>query len=467
MKNNIFTYAYRGIVATVLFLVGKKKKIPEVYNLDNEIEAVNLNNTTENSSYTQRESGKPKIQLEVDKLHFRYKAKNSKGKIISSTFDANTIEAAKKFLEGEGLEVIEIKPRDKYDFDIVIGSQFTISELSFALTQISTYIKAGISLIDGVRVLAKQTENPQKRKIYEQIIYELLSGTSFSEALEKQPKCFPKLLINMVKTAELTGDLANVLDDMAEYYTAMDKTKKEIKSALAYPIAVMIFAVVVVAFVLVYVVPQYKSMFEGFGQELPKITVVTVAISEFLQTKLLYILAVIAVIVVLYIYLFKKSRLFRLTMQTFFLHVPGFKNIIMYSEVSMFTKTFASLLNHGVYITDSMDVLLKVSENEVYRNIISDTVKNLNAGGKISDSFKDNWAIPMVAYEMIVTGESTGKLGTMMDKVYHYYDDMYHNAINAIKSMMEPIIIVFLAGTVGLIILAVIVPMFTMYESLS
>ena len=151
-------------------------------------------------------------------------------------------------------------------------------------------------------------------------------------------------------------------------------------------------------------------------------------------------------------------------MQNIYLHTPVLKNIIMYSEISMFARTFGSLINHGVYITDSMDVLLNVSENEIYRNIIIETVKNLNSGGKISDAFKDNWAIPVVAYEMIVTGENTGELGTMMEKVADYYDSLHKNAVASVKSLIEPFLIIFLAGSVGLIILSVILPMFQMYE---
>ena len=225
---------------------------------------------------------------------------------------------------------------------------------------------------------------------------------------------------------------------------------------MTYPTVVLIFAIFVVVFVLVWVVPQYVTMFEGMDASLPAITVLVIKFSNFLQVHMLGIMIILIIILSLYIYLFKNVRSFRLMMQTFYLHLPVVKNIIMYSEVSMFSRTFASLINHGVFITDSMDVLLNVSENEVYRKIIADTVKNLNAGGKISEAFKDHWAFPIVAYEMIVTGENTGQLGTMMDKVAVYYDNLHTNAVNSIKSLIEPILIVFLAGTVGIIILSII-----------
>ena len=463
--NNVITYFYRGLFATIYFIFRKPKKIDEMFELDTEGQ-INMNPNDAFVKKTQSEFKELHEDL-YDKISFRYKAKNKDGKVINGTFDAYNIELAKKYLKNSELEVIDIAPRKKYDIDINIGNPLKIDELAFALTQLSTYIRAGITLVDSVRILAKQTEKPSKRKIYDMVVYDLLGGDDFSKALSKQPRVFPKLLINMTKTAELTGDLPNVLDEMAEYYTSIAKTRKEIKSAMTYPTIVLIFAVVVVAFVLIWIVPQYTTMFEGFGAELPAITVMTIAFSDFLRTHALGILLLIIAILLLYIYLFKNIRSFRKTMQNIYLHIPVLKNIIKYSELSMFARTFASLINHGVFITDSMDVLMNVSDNEIFRNIIMETIRNLNSGGKISDAFKDNWVIPVVAYEMIVTGENTGQLGTMLDKVADYYDNLHKNAVSSIKSLIEPFLIIFLAGSVGIIILAVIMPMFEMYSVIS
>ena len=470
MKNNIITYAYRGFFSLIYFIFGKKKKIEEMFKIDNE-NAINMDTNdvfAKNRTSSFKESNNEIANAELmDKIHFRYKAKNAKGKIVNGTFDAYNETQAKKYLANEGLEVTEIKVRSKYDFDISLGNPISMSELAFALTQISTYLRAGITLVDSVRILAKQTVKPAKRKVYDMVVYDLLGGDSFSTALSKQKKVFPKLLINMCKSAELTGDLPNVLDEMAAYYTSIDSTRKEIKSAMTYPTVVLIFAILVVVFVLVWVVPQYQTMFQGLDAPLPTITVWVINFSNFLQAHLLGILIILIIFLLLYLYLFRNVRSFRLLMQTFYLHLPVIKNIIMYSEVSMFSRTFASLINHGVYITDSMDVLLNVSENEVYRKIIEKTVYNLNLGGKISEAFKDHWAFPLVAYEMIVTGENTGQLGTMLDKVADYYDGLHRNSVNAIKSLIEPVLIVFLAGSVGIIILSIILPMFEMYKVIS
>ena len=460
--SKIITYSYRGLYSTICFIFFKKNKIAEMFEVDNE----NQVNMDANDAFVKRENNESSEKQEhlYDKIPFRYKAKKSDGKIINGTFDAYNIEQAKRFLSNNELEVLEIAPRKKYDIDINIGSPIPLAELAFALTQLSTYIRAGMTLVDSVRILAKQADKPAKRKVYDMIVYDLLSGDDFSKALSHQPDVFPKLLTNMSKSAELTGDLPNVLDEMAEYYTSITKTRKEIKSAMTYPTVVMIFAVLVVTFVLIWIVPQYTTMFKGFGAELPKITLITIAISDFLRQNLIGLVIILIIVLFLYIYLFKNVRSFRKTMQNIYLHLPVLKNIIMYSEISMFSRTFASLINHGVYITDSMDVLMNISENEIYRSIIIQTVKNLNSGGKISDAFKDHWAFPMVAYEMIVTGENTGELGTMMEKVADYYDSLHKNAVTSVKSLIEPFLIIFLAGSVGLIILAVILPMFQMYE---
>ncbi len=465
MKNNIITYAYRGFFSCIYFLIGKKDKIAAMFKIDDE-NAVNMD---VNNVFVKKEESAFKENSEelIEKLPFRYKAKNNLGKIVRGTFDAYNIEQAKKYLTSQGLEILEINVRKKFDFDITIGNPISMSELAFATAQISTYLKSGITLIDSVRILAKQTEKPAKKKIYDMIVYDLLAGDSFSTALSKQKKVFPKLLINMCKSAELTGDLPNVLDEMSSYYTSIDTTRKQIKSAMTYPTVVLIFSILVVAFVLIWVVPQYQSMFQGLDAQLPAITVLVINTSQFMQENLLGISLLIIVILSLYLYLFRNVRSFRYMMQTLYLHIPVIKNIIMYSEVSMFARTFGSLINHGVYITDSMDVLLNVSENEVYRRIISKTVDNLNSGGKISEAFKDHWAFPLVAYEMIVTGENTGQLGLMMEKVANYYDGLHTNAVNAIKSLIEPILIVFLAGSVGIIILSIILPMFEMYKVIS
>ena len=329
--------------------------------------------------------------------------------------------------------------------------------------QLSTYIKAGIPLVDSVRILAKQTTKRNEKKAFEKIVYELLKGEDLSEALENQEKVFPKLLINMVKTAEMTGDLPTVLDDMADYYSSMDKTRRQMISAMIYPSVVLTIAVGVLVFMLAYLVPQFVGLYEEQDAQLPAITLAIMHASDFLKTNYPIIIVVLIVIIITFIYCYKAVKSFRTFIQKLLMHIPIMKDIIIYNEVANFTKTFASLLNHGVYITDSMEVLSKITNNEVYKKIINKCLRNLGKGESISQSFKGEWAFPIVAYEMLVTGENTGQLGQMMEKVADHFQMLHKNIIDRLKSLLEPIMICVLALIVGVILLAIITPMFDIY----
>lgn len=200
---------------------------------------------------------------------YRYKAKGVNGKEFSGTMEGSSIDDVKNFLINEGYEIVEINPRKTYDVDVNIGGKFGSAELSFTLTQLSTYLKAGISLIDSVRILEKQAEKPEHRKVYQKMVYELLKGESLSVAMQKQQDKFPKLLVNMVKTSELTGDLTSVLDDMAEYYTSKEETKKTMISAMTYPVIVIIIAICVVVFILTSIVPKFVDMYSANDAKIP------------------------------------------------------------------------------------------------------------------------------------------------------------------------------------------------------
>ena len=408
----------------------------------------------------------PVEKVRKPKKRYRYTIINSYGKKENGTFDAEEEHDVRNFLESQDYQVLSVKERAKWDVDIGSGSRMSANDLAFSLTQLSTYIKSGIALSDSVKILAKQTKKQGLKKSFNQLVYELLKGESFSEAMEMQPTVYPKLLINMVKTSEMTGDLPTILDDMAEYYTSMDQTRKQMKSAMTYPIVVLTLAIGVLIFMLTYLVPQFTQMFEDQGAELPALTKAIVNISAFIREKWYVILIVVAVIVIAFYYAFTKIQKFREGVQIVLMHTPILGNIIVYNEIANFTKTFASLINHGVFITDSMEILQKITTNEVYKKIINKTLENLAKGESISAAFRGEWAIPIVAYEMIVTGESTGQLGAMMEKVASHFQMLHKTLIDQMKSLVEPIMICFLAVIVGVILVSIIQPMFSIYSQI-
>ena len=396
-------------------------------------------------------------------IKYRYVVINAIGKKENGTFEAESENEVRSFLASQDYEVVSVTVRPPYDIDINDHAKMKVADLSFSLTQLSTYIKSGIPLVDAVKILAKQSTKAAPKKAFQRLVYELLKGESLSNAMLKQEQVFSKLLINMVKTAEMTGDLPSILDDMADYYTSMERTRKQMVSAMTYPVVVLTIAFGVLIFMLTYLVPQFASMFESNDAELPAITLAVLGASNFIKAHWILLIVAILGIVIGFMIAYKKIVSFRTGVQVFLMHVPVVKSIIIYSEVANFTKTFASLLNHGVFITDSMEILSKITNNEVYKKIIDKTLHNLGKGDSISASFRGEWAFPVVAYEMLVTGESTGQLGLMMEKVADHFQALHKSVIDQLKSLMEPLMICALAVVVGIILLSIVQPMFSIY----
>lgn len=437
----------------------------------NNMPQMNTNPATNNNQIIKKDFSETNVSKKTVKLkRYKYKVKDTDGKIIESFFDAENKIDVESFLLNKGYEIIKIE-EDKLSTSLGLASMATSQKMSskdlnFFLTQLSTYVKAGIPLLDSMEILSRQSKKKSTQMLYRKIVFDLNRGLSFSECLEKQGKVFPKMLINMLKTSEMTGDLTGVLDDMAAYYKRQDSNRKQIINAMTYPSVLMVFAVAVLTFVITYVVPSFTAMYESTGSSLPGITVAIMNISTFVTSNWYYILGVIVLVVGIFVLLYKSSKKFKYFMQSFVMHIPVVKDIVKYNQIVTFTGTFSTLIKHDVFITDSMDILSKITENEVYKKIINDAIVNLSKGNGVSVAFKGHWAFPETAYEMLVTGEKTGKLGEMMEHVATYYQEEQTNIVARLKSLIEPIMIVLLAVIVGVILLAVVVPMFDIYSTI-
>ncbi len=468
--------AYKGTKIALEKQEEKKKK--SVLNMD-------IGDLLKNTKFMQKKIAK----LEKEKLNlykelegdgkirskesrvFRFTAKNPEGKletgIVSgfSKLDINT------FLVQDGYDVYKIESNKTIDFlygqTSILAPKLKSKDLLFWLTQLSTYLKSGIPLADSIRILNQQmNKKGQYKRAFQSISYELTMGESFSKALEKQGTMFPALLINMIKAAEATGELEETLDDMANYYEEIDKTRRQMISALTYPSVIMVFSLAVITFIMIYVIPEFVGIYEDNNAEITGITKAVIDISNFLQHNFGNILFLIAITIIVLVMCYKKIKAFRKNIQVFAMKLPVIGNILKYNEMTIFALSFLSLLRNKVFITESIDILSKITNNEVYKEIMYNTIDNVVKGEKISAAFKDHWAIPDVAYYMIVTGESTGKLAEMMSKVSTYYQEMHRNLVNSLKSFIEPIMISGLAIVVGVILLAVIVPMFGIMNTL-
>ena len=405
-----------------------------------------------------------------EKIIYRYIAKNPKGVIEKGEFQGYSKLDVHSYLLSEGYEVYEITSKAKatiFNTDLGLNKPMKKSMLIFYLTQLSTYLKAGIPIVDAIKILSNQSKSKTEQTIWKSVVYELTMGSTLSDAmLRAGNNVFPKLLINMVKTAEMTGDLPDVLDEQVEYYKSTEKSRKEMINAMMYPLFVFIFAIAIVMYIMISVVPQFVSIYDSIGADIPAITKFLINVSTFIRNNILWITLITLLIIFSFALLYRRNVLFKANVQRLLMHVPVFGQIIIYNEVNMFTKTFATLINNNIFITDSMDILSRITDNEIYKSIIFDAVEALSKGDVLSSAFNDQWAFPDIAYQMIVTGEKTGQLGTMMEKVSEYYQEEHYNAITRIKALIEPIMIIFLAIVVGGILLAVVIPMFTMYNNI-
>lgn len=402
-------------------------------------------------------------------IKYTYKIRDKEGNITTSSLEALSKADVYAFLNNQGYDILSIEKDELYNqlgISKLTKRQMKDKDINFFLTQLSTIIKSGIPLIDAVGILSKQVKSKRNKDIYNRLVFELSRGRTFSEALDNQEGVFPRLLINMVKTAELTGNLTGVLDDMADYYKTSDENRKQIISAITYPVVILIIAIVVLTYIILYVVPSFTDMYDQLGSELPAITLAIMNFSDFLATNLVTVIISIILIFAVFTLLYKNNKKVRYLIQLIIMKLPIIKSIIINKEIIMFTKTFASLINYDVFITDSMEILETITDNEIYKKLISTSIKKLSKGEGVSPAFKDNWAFPTIAYEMLLTGERTGKLGLMMNKVAEYYSDEQKNLVTRLKSLIEPIMIALLAIIVGIILLAVIVPMFNMYNNI-
>ena len=405
----------------------------------------------------------------AEKQVYKYLARDQNGKLVEGYFPAFSKVDVYSYLNDEKMTIYEISTDKGTNFlhgtSTLFQTKMANKDLIFWLAQLSTYIKAGIPLTDGVRVLAQQDKRKKYRSLYKSLIYELTTGQTFSEALARQGSAFPALLVNMIKSSEMTGNVEKTLDEMSAYYQEIEDTKKAIIGAIAYPAVVMIFAIGIVIFMLTYIVPKFVEVYKSMNADINAVTQICLDLSAFLKSNYTYLIGGVLAVIIVYVYSYKKIKAFRTAMQRIFMHIPVVGKLIVAKEMTLFSRTFASLQKNNVLLTDSIDILAKITGNEIYKELMLRTINNLIKGNKMSDTFTNHWAIPEIAKFMITTGESTGELAEMLDKVADYYQKEERNTVGSIKTFIEPVMIISLAVIVGFILVAILIPMFDIYQT--
>lgn len=397
---------------------------------------------------------------------FKYTGKDRKGK-RSGTINAISRRDAIMKLREEGIRVLELKevPESFLTKDITIGNPVKFQHFVIYLRQFATLLKAGVTVVEATKILSEQTDSKYLKKTLKDVEQDLRDGKPLSEAVGKHKKIFSPMFINMVRAGEAGGNLDNTLERLADHYEKQNKSRQKIKAALAYPIVVGIIAIGVVIFLLAFVVPSFEQTFADLGAELPAITKFVLGASDFMQVYWW-------LIVLMFIGLFVGIMVFKSNKQTkyywdyFVLRIPVFGKLMQKAVLARMTRTLSSLFSSSVPILQSLDIVESVVENEVIARVIKSSRDSLERGDSLTGPMEKHWAFPPLVTQMIAIGEETGSLDAMLGKVADFYETEVETATDQIKSLIEPMMIVVLAGIVGVIVLSIMMPMFSMYSEI-
>ncbi|MED3549163.1 type II secretion system F family protein [Cytobacillus praedii] len=395
---------------------------------------------------------------------FKYTGRDRKGK-QQGVITASSKRDAMQKLGKNGIKVLEMVEVQESILtkEISIGSPVKLEHMVIYLRQFSTLLKAGVSVVDSTNILAAQTESKGLKKALLDIELELREGKPLSDSAAKHRKIFSSMFVNMVRAGEAGGSMDETLERLAIHYEKQHTTRSKIKSALAYPIVVGIIAIAVVIFLLVSVVPTFVDMFADFGGELPAITQFVLNASEFMQRFWWLVILLFGGIIggIIFIQQNKKTKYY---LDYFVLRIPIFGKMLQKAVLARMTRTLSSLFTSSVPILQAMSIVENVVGNEVISRVIRASRDSLEKGESLTDPMRKHWAFPPLVTQMIAIGEETGSLDAMLGKVADFYEREVDTSTDRIKSLIEPLMIVVLAGVVGVIVLAIMVPMFEIFN---
>lgn len=348
-----------------------------------------------------------------------------------------------------------------------IGVKITAQDIALFTRQLATMMKAGVPLVQSFEIVGDGMENPAMKDLILRIRDDVSSGNSFAYAIQQHPAQFDDLFCNLVDAGEQSGSLETMLDRLATYKEKTEALKGKIKSAMNYPIAVLVVASIVSGILLVKVVPQFEEIFAGFGAELPEFTQMVVDMSRWMQAYWYIIVGVLAVAFFVYKEAHKRSKAVRDGQERLMLKLPILGNIIDKSCVARFARTLSTTFAAGVPLVDALDTVSGAAGNVVYYDAIKKIKDDVSSGVQLNYSMKQANVFPNMVVQMVAIGEESGALDGMLDKAATYYEEMVDNDVEGLTSLMEPLIMSFLGVVIGGLIIAMYLPIFSMGQAVS
>ncbi|MEN8183277.1 MAG: type II secretion system F family protein [Myxococcota bacterium] len=399
---------------------------------------------------------------------FTWEGRTRQGSVKKGVIEAANEAAVMTQLRGQMIVPVAVKPKAKDLLEgFSLGSGVKTRELVIFTRQFATMIDAGLPLVQCLEIQAAQQPNKAFQKVLRAVKSEVEQGSTFAEALAKHPKIFDPLYTNLITAGEVGGILDTILNRLATYLEKADALKRKVKGAMVYPTTVLVVALGVVALLLVKVIPVFEKMFEDFGGTLPGPTQVVVDISHFMQAYLIYLLMAVALGLVAFFQARRRSESFRYNSDAVFLKLPVFGGLLRKVAVARFSRTLGTMISSGVPILDALDICARTAGNKVIERALYKTRAGISEGRTIAEPLEASRVFPGMVVQMIAVGEQTGAMDAMLAKIADFYDDEVDAAVDALTALLEPLMMVFLGGTIGGILIAMYLPIFKLAENIN
>jgi type IV pilus assembly protein PilC len=390
-----------------------------------------------------------------------YEARTRAGEVQTGIIEADSKEAVQSRLRARQLNPVKIKKKGR-DIKLSFGTGVTPKELVVFTRQFATMIDAGLPLVQCLDILSSRGENKALNTILKDVKDHVEQGGTFSEGLARHPKLFDELFVNLIRAGEMGGILDTILNRLAGYIEKRVKLARQVRGAMVYPIAIFCVAIIVVVVMLAWVIPSFKGMFAEFGGEdsLPALTQIVISASEGFMANVHWIILVTVG------FAFGMGWIYRQPAGKHFFHrtllvLPILGPVMRKISVARFTRTLGTLLSAGVPILDSLDVVKKSAGNVVVENAIQETSDKIREGRTMAEPLMETNVFPPMVVQMIGVGEQTGALDTMLNKIADFYEDEVDIAVAALTSLLEPLMMVFIGGIVGVILISMYLPIFS------
>lgn len=397
---------------------------------------------------------------------YEYIAVDRMGKQKKGTMEAQNEDRVKEFVKNEGLIPISVKEQNFLNKDISLGSKkVKARDLSVFCRQFNSILAAGVTILNALQMLSEQTENKTLREVTKEVQIDVEKGESLTSAMSKHRDTFPPLLIHMVEAGEASGSLEIAFERMAIQFEKQAKVQGQVKKALTYPIVVICVAIIVVIVMLVVVFPQFQEMFDSLGSDLPGITKMVIAMSNFVQ-HFWWLLILLVGLAVLGIQTFRKTSNGQVFFSRLALRMPIVNQLTVKSASATFARTMSTLLAAGIPLVNGVEIITKIIGNVIIKDALNDTVDEIKRGVPLSVPLRESGVFPPMVHQMTKIGEETGNVEGMLEKVADYYEEEVEVTTASMTALLEPMIIILLGVIIMFILLAIYIPILSMYSAI-